>query len=442
MSNKHNIIILLVFGIILCSHYYLPIADSEETEVEIVNLYVANTTTEVIDIRNIPTPSPIPTYEDTMIPNIGRTSVNDSKPTPTPYSTPYFVWVEYNPPEEEIEEEEEQYEEVEEIVSTPTPSPTPVQKEIYNPDKPVNLIVDTDLGSDIDDACAIRIASSLAKQGRINLLACGSCLDGDYAARAIHGILSYDGLWNVPIGMSRHGVDLEQNYTNVLVSRYCDYPTYNKVDCVDLYKESIRKCMASGERLRIVTTGFLINVQDLLSDPEGYELIKQGVDSIWIVGGTYPIVGKDFNFCWGEQVINSIRFVNMYCPVPIVYITNSSGCNYETMMQIWCGGGLMRIDPDKRDPINAAFREFEENTNAETFDCGNPCWDGLAVLTASLPREETQTYIVWTDVDILNDGTTIFYPSDNGRNAMLERYNPDLRFYSNWLDELVHYGMR
>lgn len=334
--------------------------------------------------------------------------------------------------------------------TVPTIEPTPYLEPIVVEEKPreylanpqgvVNLIVDTDLGSDIDDAVAVRIATSLAKKGNINLLAVGSCLDGDYAARAIHGILGYDDFPNIRVGMPRRGIDIEQNYTDVLVSKFCDLGTYEKIDCVDLYKQVLRDCDKSNP-IRIVTTGFLVNIEDLLRDEEGYQLVANYVDSLWVVGGTYPLEARDFNFWWTEDAIKSIQYVTENSPVPIVYITNSSGCNYDTGMIIFAGGGLPQLDPDYRDPINAAFKEFGESMGWDASG-GNACWDGLGVWSASLSREVTDTHIERTDVVITDDGTSIFYPSPNGRHAMLERNSPDMSWYSHCLDELVWFGVR
>ena len=390
----------MLIAAMLVTLFIIGCGNSQTIQAEVV---ASPTPTQVVT----PTTRPTPTIE------VQPTATPTNIPTTTPTITPTV---------------------------TPTEEPTPtveIKKEyVVNPKSKVNLILDTDLGSDIDDACAVRIATTLAKQDKINLLCVGSCLDGDYACRAIHGILGYDGFYDVPLGMARRGIDLDHNYTNCLVSRFCDLGTYQKYDCIDLYKNSIK----SVESARIVTTGFLVNIEDLLRDPEGYELVKDKVDSIWIVGGTYPLEARDFNFYWTEDAVKSIQYVTENSPVPIVYITNSSGCDYSTGKIIMCGWGLRQMDPDLNDPITAAFDEFEKSYSGDSSG-GNACWDGLAVYTASVSREESQTYIVRTDVSILEDGTSIFYPSENGRHTMLERYL-DVNQYSEILDSLTKAYMK
>lgn len=344
------------------------------------------------------------------------------------------------------------------VVPTVTPTPEPVElvvEEIVeptiepvilstldlinNPTKPVNMILDMDFCSDIDDVCALRIATSLAKQGKINLIATGNCVDGDYSCRGMHTILSYDGFPDVPIGMARRGIELDHNYLDGLVSR-CDTSTYHKQDCVDVYKEAIKQCSLKNEKARIVTTGFLVNIEDLLTDPEGYELVRHWVDSIWIVGGTYPFEDKDFNFYWTEDAVKSIQYVNANSPIPIVYITNSSGCDYSTGKIVMCGWGLRALDPDLNDPVTLAFDEFERSYSGDSSG-GNAAWDGLAVYTAAVSREESQTYLATTDVEILDNGTSIFYPNEKGKHAMLERYL-DVNQYSDIMDSLMKLYMK
>lgn len=310
---------------------------------------------------------------------------------------------------------------------------------VVNPTVTVNMILDMDFCSDIDDVCALRIATSLMTLGKVNLIATGNCVDGDYGCRGMHGLMGYDGYNDILVGMSRRGIELDSGY-DVLVTKFCDYQTYQKCDVIDLYKRSISECSLNEDeslrKSRIVTTGFLVNIEDLLRDEEGYALVRDWVDSIWIVGGTYPVVDRDFNFYWTDDAIASIQYVNANSPVPIVYVTNSSGVNYETGQVIWCGWDLERLDPDMHDPLNAAFRDFEKIMGCDSKG-GNAAWDGLAVWAAAMPWEEAQIRVDRTDVEITDNGTSIFYPNPEGRHGMLERNNPNVRWYSEELDKLL-----
>jgi hypothetical protein len=58
---------------------------------------------------------------------------------------------------------------------------------------PVTLIVDTDIGFDVDDAGALAVANKLADFGEVNLLAMGFATSNQYGAAAINAINSYYG---------------------------------------------------------------------------------------------------------------------------------------------------------------------------------------------------------------------------------------------------------
>lgn len=63
-----------------------------------------------------------------------------------------------------------------------------------------NIIIDTDLGFDCDDAGALAIANYLHKKGMINILAVTHCVNKEIGAQAIQGINKFYGNGDIPIG--------------------------------------------------------------------------------------------------------------------------------------------------------------------------------------------------------------------------------------------------
>ena len=61
----------------------------------------------------------------------------------------------------------------------------------YTPDPTVNVIFDTDIDSDVDDAGAMALLHSYVQQGRVNLLAVVGCCYSGYAAPCIDAINTY-----------------------------------------------------------------------------------------------------------------------------------------------------------------------------------------------------------------------------------------------------------
>ena len=72
----------------------------------------------------------------------------------------------------------------------------------YTPDPTVNIIFDTDIDSDVDDAGAMALLHSYVQQGKVNLLAVVGCCNSGYAAPCIDAINTYYGLPDVPVGIA------------------------------------------------------------------------------------------------------------------------------------------------------------------------------------------------------------------------------------------------
>lgn len=63
-----------------------------------------------------------------------------------------------------------------------------------------NVILDTDMGPDCDDALALSILHVMADKGEANILAVGSCVSDPYSAPTIDVINTYYGRPNIPVG--------------------------------------------------------------------------------------------------------------------------------------------------------------------------------------------------------------------------------------------------
>ncbi len=306
---------------------------------------------------------------------------------------------------------------------------------------PRNIIVDTDYASDVDDVVSIRVAASMHKMGLINLCAVGTCVYGDYATRALHGQLCFEGLPLIPCGYNPEGIESESCYWEYFIQNYYDQGTYQAVDAVELYKQVIRANAMKGEKTRIVTTGFLSNIERLLMDPEGMQLVAANVDSIWVVGGGYPEQGRDFNFWWKEEATRAAQTSVAYSPVPLVFITGSTGCNHLTGATIICGGDLWRMDSSSRDICSRAYRLFEEANEGIDLRGGYNAQDSIGVWAASLSFEESNMHITRIDAYIFNDGSNMFMANPYGRAAVLERNHDNIAWYIMQINQYINMGV-
>ena len=69
-----------------------------------------------------------------------------------------------------------------------------------SPRKP--LILDVDFSTDVDDVCAVRMATALDDQGVIDLKCVGYSVRGKNNLQAMRGMLLHDGKGDIPIGRS------------------------------------------------------------------------------------------------------------------------------------------------------------------------------------------------------------------------------------------------
>ncbi len=306
--------------------------------------------------------------------------------------------------------------------------------------EPVNMILDMDYESDVDDVAALRVAIQFHKRGRVNLMGCMASVKGTDVCKAMHGQLLYEGLGTVPIGSCERGINGTDVFWSDFVERYFHATDYVCMNSVELYKALLKDCRYRGEKARIVVTGFMLNIEDLLSDPEGFELVRECVDSIWIDGGAYPQSGKDYNFFWTEETARAIRYANDICPVPMVFITNETA--YHNGAVIYCGAATQYII---NDPVNVAYCDYENIYNAD-LSGGHTAWDPITVWAAGMPLSETAMKLTLIDAYFEEDGTNTYIPVPmpediseyaNPIRLILERTSNDMLWYSMRLDELI-----
>ena len=157
------------------------------------------------------------------------------------------------------------------------------------------MIVDVDMCTDVDDACALRIATALDDDGIIDLQGVAFSVNGPNNLDALRGFLLHEGKPDVLIGKSAVANPPEESPYWDLMAEYSD----GKVDAYEAVK-MYRKILAESDTpVDIVTTGYTTNIECLLkSEPDEYseltgqELVKRKCGQLYVVGATYPEMGK------------------------------------------------------------------------------------------------------------------------------------------------------
>ncbi len=322
----------------------------------------------------------------------------------------------------------------------PTATPAPTPEQIKKKKGKIGIVVDLDYNSDVDDVCAVRIATQLDRDGRIELKAMASSTQGMDSAKALHAQLSHDGYGEVPIGYSTGTISRGSPYWESLIKNYYNEATFFCCDSTTLYKEVLKTAAEEEQTVRIATTGYLVNIEHLIKDPEGYELLRENADFLYVTGGEWT-GGYDHNFSYTKEAAEAIKFVSENCPIPIVFSSYLSIQEEEGF--VMCGGAVLQKDVAQKDPITIAFRSYEERNEAD-LSAGRFAWDPICVWAACLPEEETQMRAVPISVWIGNDGCNAF--SDyNGlippRHYILMRNSPELGWYKNQLEILLTKGI-
>ena len=255
-------------------------------------------------------------------------------------------------------------------MTEPSPSSPPVARTPAG----IPIILDTDIGTDIDDAGALAMLHGLASRGEARILAVMSCNRSRWSAPAIDVINTHYGRPDIPIGSSRTGPDDEKWYHDAVpafphrLATGADAP-----EAVSLY----RKILAAqpDHSVTIVTIGWLTNMAGLLnSGPDshsaltGPQLIAAKVNRLVAMGGIWPNNRGEgeYNFTMDRK---SAHQVLQNWPTPIMF----TGLGRDVMT----GGRLMATAPADN-PVRAFYGSFLKANKATE----RSSWDQIAVLYA------------------------------------------------------------
>ncbi|HEV7404087.1 MAG TPA: nucleoside hydrolase [Chthoniobacteraceae bacterium] len=158
---------------------------------------------------------------------------------------------------------------------------------------PVDLIFDTDMMTDCDDAGALAVLHALADRGECRILATVVSSAEPKSAMAVEIINAYYGRPALPIGMIKgEGVHAGSKFLTGLAERFPHRLTPETIpDAEPLYRDLLEH--APDDSVVIVTAGYLTNVRKLLEaparedHPAGLELARRKVRKLVVMGGNF-----------------------------------------------------------------------------------------------------------------------------------------------------------
>lgn len=239
-----------------------------------------------------------------------------------------------------------------------------------------NVIFDTDMGPDCDDAGALAILHAMADKGEVNILAIASCIGDPNSAPTIDAINTYYGRPNIPIGTLKDVGFLPGPYS--WIKELKDFPNdlqsgTNAPDAVQLYRQTL--AAQPDNSVTLISVGPLRNIKNLLqSAPDSYsnlnglDLVAKKVKTYTLMGGQFFSGGSEYNMNQdgqaAEYVIN-----NFPSNIEMIFSQMHIGSNINT-------GGRLSAETPATNPVRKAYELYSG------IGKNNASWDQTAVLYA------------------------------------------------------------
>jgi PKD repeat protein len=270
----------------------------------------------------------------------------------------------------------------------------------------VNVIFDTDMHGDCDDAGALAVLHALATAGEARILACVCSTASYWSVGCIDAINTYYGRPDIPVGAFKGDWYVTRGGYPAAIAG--DFPNdaknlENVPDATELYRR-VLAAQPDGT-VTVVTVGFLTNLERLLkSGPDeasplsGPELVRRKVARYVAMAGRFPS-GGEYNLNH-KGIGPTSKYVIDNWPTPVVFSGFEIGDSIQT------GAGL--ADAPAESPVREAYRIYLGGHGRNRSS-----WDQTAVLYAV---RGLSTY--WTSV---GGGSCHVFP--NGSNEW--RATPD-----------------
>jgi inosine-uridine nucleoside N-ribohydrolase len=247
--------------------------------------------------------------------------------------------------------------------------------------EPVRLILDTDIGNDIDDTLALALIHALQNRAEVRLLAVTITKDNRYAAPFVDLVNTFYGRPDIPIGVVHKGktrdnsamleIPVERrDATGQFVYPHRVQENGQPPEAVEVLTHTLSD--QPDHSVTIAQIGFSTNLAMLLKAPGGPELIQRKVKLLCLMAGNFGRAEPEYNIYTDAD---SAKVVLEQWPTPMIF----SG--YEIGLAITFPYEAVQRDFGYTDnhPIADAFRIAVPKPE------DHPAWDPTAVLEAIRP---------------------------------------------------------
>lgn len=290
------------------------------------------------------------------------------------------------------------------------------------------LIFDTDMGNDIDDALALSVIHSLQGRRECDLLAVTVSKDNPLAARfcdIVNTYYGHTGKDRIPIGRVRDGKTPEdgQFLPGVVFAKHGPHPRYRSTftgeDDTPDATEMLREVLAAqGDKtVTLVVVGFSTNIARLLeskpdkhSPLDGRALVEQKVALLSMMAGYFgtgqPADFKEYNIHIDLPASTAV-FENW--PTPIVV----SGFEIGLAIPYSATSIEHDFEYDKHHPVKKGYEHYMQ------MPYDRPTWDLTSVLYAVRPGHNYFGLSEPGEIHVVDGGITSFKPGGHGRHRYL-----------------------
>ncbi len=245
----------------------------------------------------------------------------------------------------------------------------------------VNLILDTDIGNDIDDTLALAMIHAVESRGEVDLLAVTTTKDNRFAGPFADLINTFYRRPNIPIGVVHNGktpedspmirIPAERKGTGgglVYPHRLLD--GLQAEEAVHLLRRTLEQ-HADGS-VTIAQIGFSTNLARLIESEGGLELVRHKVKTLYAMAGNYAKPEPEYNIYTDPE---AARILLERWPTPIVFSGFEVGSAILFPHEAIAGGFPYAVNH----PVAEAYRIFLPKLD------DRPAWDPTAVLEAVRP---------------------------------------------------------
>lgn len=267
------------------------------------------------------------------------------------------------------------------------------------------IILDTDIGNDVDDVIALAVLHALHKQGKILFDSILVSKDAEKAPvfAELFGLKMEN---PVPVAKAERGVAIPfETYlhlTGIFLERdpetkaklAKDYPTSST-----LLRERLEA--AEDKSIDLLTIGFLSNIGDFLDDAENAALFNAKVTRVHMMAGNFEEAKPEFNVMMDVPAFNKVLDV---------FEGNVNFVGFELGRVRYPESSIRTLyEAARHDMIWLSYMSYRDKPH------NRQCWDPITALVASGCFEDVYDFSAPGTVRAEENGTTPFIARENGR---------------------------